>query len=243
MIPDSEHRMQVVFDVHQYDFPADERDAMLADFDSLSRQVTHFPVADLHVHIQGNRRSNDVSLKLSLILPGQTLVTQDHDQVLPPALERCLIAMADSLQKCKARLGHEGQRQHAEKGTDTDLQPSADLDLAVLDGAVDAGDYSAFREATLAYEEGVRKRAGRWVQRYPAFEAKIGKGISLDDVVEEVFLMAFEGYADRPKDVRMGEWLEHTIDAAVKALAAHPDEELENINLSRAARAADRGAG
>jgi len=56
-----------------------------------------------------------------------------------------------------------------------------------------------------------------------------------------VFLSAFEGYAKRPADVRFGDWLESHLDPAVKELRAHPDEELENINLARTARAAELG--
>ncbi len=104
-------------------------------------------------------------------------------------------------------------------------------------------DYAAFRTATFAYEEPLRKRAGRWVERYPRAEAQIGNKLEMADVVEEVFLDAFEQYDRRPKGVRFGEWLEGLIDPAVKELLAHPDEELENIALARTARAAEDGAG
>jgi hypothetical protein len=125
------------------------------------------------------------------------------------------------------------------KGTHQSLEPTVDPDAAAVDRAVAEGDYSAFRRATFGYEEPLRRRVGRWIERYPALSARIGKGITIDDVVEEVFLDAFEAYGDRPRGNRLGDWLEGLIDPAIKELAAHPDEELENINLARAARAAE----
>ena len=137
----------------------------------------------------------------------------------------------------------EPERQKQEKGTHQTLQPSAAPDLAVVDAAVSDGDYAAFRTATFAYEEPLRKRAGRWVERYPEAEARIGRRLEMADIVEEVFLNAFERYDRRPKGVRFGEWLEGLIDPAVRELLAHPDQELENIALARAARGPERGRG
>jgi hypothetical protein len=62
-------------------------------------------------------------------------------------------------------------------------------------------------------------------------------------MVEEVFLTAFDQYDRRPAGLRLGDWLDSLIDPAVKALHRNGDAELENINLARSARAADRGPG
>src|SRR5438132_10334636 len=151
---------------------------MLRDNTSgLARQVEHFPVADLHVLIEGNARSNDVSVKLTLVLPGTTLVVSDHDSVPQPAFERCLDSLLDSLQAYKERLGNVPERQKLEKGTHQELHPAVTLDTAAVEAAVGAGDYPAFRVAMLPYEEGLRKLVGRWVRRYPDFEAQIGRGV------------------------------------------------------------------
>ena len=95
--------------------------------------------------------------------------------------------------------------------------------------------------SALPYEEGVRKLVGRWVQRYPQFEADLGAGAKIADVVEDVFLLAFEGYQQRPMDVPLGTWLQGLIDPALKALQQNPDAELENIEMARSARAAVQG--
>ncbi len=234
-------KLRVQFDSHQHRLTEQEKDKILIGLESLGRQVEHFPIADLHVLIAGNGRSNDVSIKLTLILPGETLVGSDHDQVLHAAFERCLAGLEKNVRAYKGRLDQEPERQKQEKGTHQCLEPDPPPDPAAIAAAVQAGDYEAFRTATLGYEEALRKRAGRWVERYPDVQARIGKGLAIDDIVEGVFLRAFEAFDHRPRDLRVGEWLASFLDPQVKALQHNPDEELENINLVRSARAAVGG--
>src|SRR5262249_14056924 len=125
-----------------------------------------------------------------------------------------------------------------EKGTVQEVEPTPPPDHAAVERAVREGDYNAFRTATCGYEESVRKRIGRWIERYPEVEARIDRGLKVQDLVEEVFLLAFEGSDQRPPDVRFGEWLSGLIDPAVKALQDGGDSELENINMVRSSRTA-----
>jgi len=231
-------QMQTIFDVHQFELPDRVRQELEEDLDGLTRQVEHFPVADLHVLIEGNARSNDVSIKLTLILPGTTLVANDHDPILTAAFERCLGSLSHSVEGYKAKLDNASERQKVEKGTAREMLPTADIDLVSVEAAVAEGDYARFRSALLPFEDVVEARAGRWVQRFPEYEVRIGRDIKMADVVEEVFLMSFDQYPARPEGVPMGEWLERLIDPAVKALMTRTDEELENINLTRTALAA-----
>ena len=133
------------------------------------------------------------------------------------------------------------ERQKQEKGTHQEMAPATPIDPAALDAAAEAGDYPAFRAAVTPYEDAVRLRAGRWVERYPEVQGRMGRGLDVIDVVEGVFLAAFEGYECRPAGVRFGDWLEGPIDPTVRAIAHNPDEELENINMARSACEADPG--
>lgn len=231
----SPRQMQTIFDVHQYKLSDAERRMLEDDLDGLTRQVENFPVADLHLMIEGNARSNDVSVKLTLILPGNTLVTNDHDPVLSAAFERALSSLIDSLQAYKDKLGGHDERNKAEKGTVQPLRPTRDIDQGAIDAAVQNGDYAAFRAALLPFEDGVQARAGRWVQRFPEYEARIGKDVKLSDVTEEIFLTAFDQYEQRPEGLHLSEWLGNLIDPSVKALMTRTAEEMENINLTRSA--------
>ena len=93
----SPRQMQSIFDVHQYDLSEAERGRLEDSLDALTRMVDNFPVADLHIMIEGNARSNDVSVKLTLILPGNTLVTNDRDSVLTDVPTPELIRLARAL--------------------------------------------------------------------------------------------------------------------------------------------------
>jgi ribosome-associated translation inhibitor RaiA len=237
------HHLRVELDTHHCELSQGEVEKLLASLDGLGRQVEHFPVADLRVTVEYNGRSNDYSVKTALILPGATPVANDHDAVMHAALDRCLDVLEARVQEYKDKLGQVPERQKQQKGTHHELQPDVDPDPAAVQAAVDAADYAAFRAALTGFEEPLRKRVGRWVERYPDLAARLGKGLDLSDIVEAVFLDAFEGYGHRPKDVRFGDWLESLIDPAVKELRRHPDEELENINLARSAVDAEKGPG
>src|SRR5262249_29324961 len=132
------------------------------------------------------------------------------------------------------RQGDEGAERPAAAARE--VVAPADADTGVLGEAVRAGEYRRFRTALSGYEEWLRKRVGRWIQRYPEAEARVGRGLAIGDMVEEVYLQAFEHYARRPAEVPFHEWLEDLLDPALKALLRHPEEERENASFARTLR-------
>jgi hypothetical protein len=233
--------MQLRLDVRQYRMSAVEERRLRGDAERLRPQVEHFPVADLHMLVEGNARTNDVSVKLSLILPGTTLIGNDHDLAAAPACERAMGSLIEGLRAYKDRLGKISERQKSEKGTQQALHSPVDLDPTQLDFAVEARDYTAFRMASFALEEGLRKRVGRWIQRYPDLQERVGHGLEVSDVVEEVFLLAFENYPHRPSDIPFGTWIVTLIDPAARQIRHRGDEEVENVRLAQTARTAEQG--
>jgi len=228
-------------DTHHCQLSDAEVDRLRVDLDTLERQVENFPISDLHVLVEYNNRTTDYSVKTTLILPGARLVASDHDLVMHAAYERCIKVLTDQVRAYKDRLGNVPERQKQEKGTRQDVEPGPDPDLHAITDAVAAGDYPAFRAALIGYEESLRKRVGRWVERYPDMVAQIGRRLEIADIVEEIFLTAFEDYSKRPQGLRISQWLESLIDPAVKTLQTKGDEELENINMARSAVAAEQG--
>ncbi len=205
----------------------------------VTRVVRDFPVSALNIVVECFPRTTRYRVKTTLVLTGETLVSLDEDKELHPAFERCVQNLVQDVHAYKDRMGKVAEVAKQVKGTHQDVEPTVDPDPAALDRAVAEGDYAAFRRASFGYDEPLRRRIGRWVERYPALSARIGKGLTIDDLVEEVFLAAFEAYEQRSRGIRLGDWLEGLIDPAIKQVAAHPEEELENINLARAARAAE----
>jgi ribosome-associated translation inhibitor RaiA len=229
------HKLQVYFDPHECQPTGRELTEMADDTDSLARQVGNFPQADLRVLIERNARSDEYTVKLRLLLPGDALVTSDHDRVMHAAFERALASLEDAVKEYKDRLGQVPERRKTEAKTHQKLTPPTAVDAAALDAAVAAGDYPAFRAAVAPYEDALRVRAGRWVERYPAVQARMGNGLETIDIADGVFLAAFEEHPNRPPGVPYGTWLEGLLDPTIKAIEHHPDDELENINMARAA--------
>jgi hypothetical protein len=171
---------------------------------------------------------------MALVLSGRTLFASDSDATMHPAYERCVRRLVHAVEAYKDQLGNWPETSKQEKGTRQEVLPTAlPPEAAEIDRLVGDGNYRAFRRALLVYEEPVRKRVGRWVQRYPEVEAEIDRRLTIDDIVEEVFLTAFEQYDRRPEDVPPGDWLEGLIDPALKQIVRHFDEELENIEFAR----------
>lgn len=235
---DKTENIHIELDTKQCDLTADEITRMETALDPLAKLVETFPTCDLYITVAFRPRTNEFEVKTSLLLPGRTLSTGDHDDHSYPAYERCIRKLVKSVTAYKDRLSQHDEQSKTEKGTHRELLPTQVPDAEAMARAVADGDYVAFRRATYTYEEPLRKRIGRWVQRFPEVEARIDDTLKINDVVEEVFLTAFDQFDDRPHDVTFHDWLERLIDPSLKLLIRNPDEELENIDMARSLREA-----
>jgi hypothetical protein len=114
------------------------------------------------------------------------------------------------------------------------LTPTRELDTAVLNEAIEDNDYARFRQGVDMFEEGLTVRIGRWIQRYPEIAARLGDEFTISDIVEDVFLNAFEKFSQRSSNnVPPGVWFEGLIDPTVQALLQSPDDEFANISFAR----------
>ena len=241
--PDESYNLRIELDTKHCELSQAELEKMEAALDSLREPVRNFPVSDFYITVTHHLTPNDYHVRTSLILPGRTLFTGERDVNAVSAFSRCVRKLLSKLKAYKEELSAKPQREKVQEGTVHEVIPEAEPDVDQLRGAILAGDYAAFRRATYVYEEAVRKRAGRWSARYPAFEAHLGFTFTLDDLVEEVFLNAFEQFERRPDELRLGEWLEDLIDPSVKALLKNPEEEYANLEAVRTYRETiqDRG--
>lgn len=230
------HPLRIELDTENCELSAGQIEQLERALSPLRKPVAEFPVRDLYVTVRCFPRTNLYQVKTALVLTGRTLATADIDNHVHPAFKRCVRKLVKKVEGYKAELSNSPQYKKLQKGTHQEVTPVQEPDAALLEKSVADGDYAAFRAATAVFEDAVRKRIGRWVQRYPELDAQIGKELTLDDVVEEVFLNAFERYDQRPQQVGLGEWLEALIDPSVKLLLRHRDEELENIQFARLLR-------
>jgi len=222
-------------DMDSKDFRLSERAQLKfdADLETLRRAVACFPKAELKVELS---KPSYYRVRTSLILPSRTLFTADDDRELHPAWERCVRKLLGKVQALKDVLSNKPTYSKEAEGTLHDVRPAMGPDIDELNSAIAELDYLAFRRAMSVYEEAVEQRVGRWAQRYPVVEQKLGNGLAISELVEEVFLNAFERFEHRPAALRLGDWLESLIDPSVKALIDHPDLEKENLSYIESAK-------
>ena len=238
---DTSYNLRIELDTKNCELSPGQIDKLERGLAPLRKPVEKFPVSSLYITVNFHPRSNSYRVKTALALSGRTLTTGDLDEQVYPAYERCVRKLVKKVLAYEANLGAEAELRKHQKGTYQDVTAQQEADPSAVQEAVDEGDYTAFRNDTSMYEGPVRLRIGRWVQRYPEVQAQIDEEIKLEDLVEEVFLNAFERFEERPSNVRFGDWLEELIDPSVKLVMEHPDEELENIRFARTLREADGG--
>jgi ribosome-associated translation inhibitor RaiA/DNA-directed RNA polymerase specialized sigma24 family protein len=211
-----------------------EIEAMEASLGTLESVASSFPFADLYVTVSYSARSEEYHVKTSLKLPGRILFTGEHDSVALPAYERCIRKLVRKVEDYKNKMEtRHGARGRLASGTQQTVDPDTLPELEQLENAFQSQDYDAFRTELSGFEEPIRRRLGRWIQRYPELDKTFGEFLPMDDLVEEVILTAFERYESRPTVMRLGDWLESMIDPAMRSFLRHPDEELEAISFAK----------
>ncbi len=231
---DEDRNIRINLDTKGCDLTAGEISAMEEDLHTLRQLVADFPVSTLYITVIYHGKSNDYHVKTSLVLPGKTLFTGDRAVEVHPAYEKCIRKLVKKVEIYKQRMQGDAELVKHVRGTRHTLTPTQELDIGVLDQAVAQDDYARFRRAVDVFEEALARRIGRWVQRYTELESQLGETVTISDIVEDVFLNAFEQFSGRPNGVSPGEWLENLIDPTVQAIVQSPDEEFAKISFTRA---------
>jgi ribosome-associated translation inhibitor RaiA len=216
---DQTYDLRLQVDGRNYELSPEEREKMESDLLTLRKLLAGFPVADLHVQVHFHARSRDFHVKTRLRLPQEILFTGERHVLFHPAWERCVRKLVRKARAYKERLSSKAEREKHAMGTRHEVRPEAEPDRRKLEEAVRGEHYAAFREAVSLYDDSLRQRLGRWIERYPEINAKLGEEFLLSDVLEEVYLQAFEGYEARPPG-RLGDWLESLMEPALRSLAA-----------------------
>jgi hypothetical protein len=177
-------------------------------------------------------------LRFRLRVPDRTLAVPVKDVYLDSAWQQGMRELAEQVREYRKKTD-EGKIKNIPGQAELNMPPLVpeDPQAGKLADAARQGDYRTFRTGLAGYEEWLRRRVGRWVQRYPQAEIQIGDGLLIGDIVEEVYLNAFESFLQRPSAVSLSDWLEGLIDPSLKAILRHPDEEHETASLARTVRA------
>ncbi|WP_164101928.1 hypothetical protein [Candidatus Laterigemmans baculatus] len=234
-MPNSDEASKMRIDLDAEGFKISEADvtSIETDVDYLRPLVKDFPTAVLYITIVLNESSQQYEVRTSLVLPGRTFSTGDTAEHWQPSLEQCLRKVGRRVEHYKSSMSGDARHAHLAAGTVHDVEPSQLIDGQKVQEAHEQDDYVSFRRCLFPYEDSLRTRIGRWIERYPQVTAALGHRLQIDDIIEETFLLAFERYPKWPREVLFGDWLEHLIDPAVRLLARHPTRELETISYMR----------
>jgi hypothetical protein len=234
---DDRYHLRVEIQSKQCHVPDDQLERMQRGLEPVGEAVQDFEESELTLDVVHHPRSGDYHVTARLRVPGRSLFTGERDPYLDSAFQRCarklIERVADHRRHPNGRAEEQAkQRNHLGR----DVVAPEGPDVGPLGAAVGAGDYLAFRNLLIRYEDWLRVRVGRWVQRYPDAQARLGRDLSIGDLVEEVYLNAFEGFARRKAEVPLHGWLDGLIDPSLKTMLRHPDEEAENARLARTLR-------
>lgn len=231
----NDHGFRIEIDTGNYPLRNGEREKMDRDLDTLRRAIQEFPVSELKIEITV-LNPGTVRIATSLRLANRTLFAADADSLLHPAWDRSVRRLLQKVTAYKEKLSNKPTYTKEQEGTFHQIHPSMPPDMDAVKNALEEQDYAAFREAMSVYDESVEKRAGRWIQRYPAAMELLGTDLTISEVVEEVFLNAFERFDHRPAQM-LGDWLEELIDESIRLLLSS-EEERENLRMIQSARGA-----
>lgn len=233
MFNQTDHDLIIELNAHGFELPAAQYEEIEASLDSLREAVECFPTKSLYITIVFHPKPRDYHVKTSLVLPGRTLFTGDRDTLVHPALERCFDKLLEKVNGFKQQLEAAEEKKKQAVGTHHVVDSSMQIDTGELEEARVQNDYLRFRRGLDGFTSALSEKIGRWVQRYPEVEAALGEGITISDLVEDVFFHAYESFDERPQEVPPGDWLEGLIDPSIQDFLRSPETELANISYSR----------
>jgi ribosome-associated translation inhibitor RaiA len=230
---DQRRQLRVEIVTQECELPRDELSRIQNPLDRVALAAGDLP-SELDMRIVHHPRSQRFHVEAALSLPRRTIFTGDWDDYLDTALNRCLrklIRQAEEYQQEPQRKEDE-TASHIERMNRNIMAPQ-DPSADALGAAASIGDFHAFRRLLSGHEEWLRLRIGRWLQRYPELEAELGRRLSIGDLLEEVFLNAFERYNQRSNDVPLHRWLDSLIDPSLHDFRHDPVEARQNISFAR----------
>lgn len=179
--------------------------------------------AELMMSIAPDEKDGGFQVKASLIVNGETLYVAEQTDGINEAVSRCVEQLGEQLRSQSASSDQTPHHQRKPLAADA------------LQTAVRAGDYSAFRKAVSVYEEPIRKKIELWAAEHPEILAQVGGHQPPADVLEEVFVRAFEHY-ERISHRHPGHWLDESFNAVVESLLHHAGTGKRNIGSTQTDR-------
>lgn len=226
-------RLRVEIDTKGCEIPADVRNRIQPNLDGLELSLHGLPTSQLWLTVVFHSHSETFHAQAKLRLPGQTIITGDRNSHIDSAILQCLRNVLQRVESYKSHPDRSAieDAERQEELANNVIAP-VESDAGKFGDAYRTADYEAFRKAISDYERPLRMRVGRWIQRYPQLQANVGVTFEISDLLEELFLTAFDQYGHRPKQLSLYEWLVNLIDPAVKSFW-HKSEDREAVSYAQ----------
>jgi hypothetical protein len=228
--------LEVIIDVQHCRLPEDERLRLQEDLVRLGDELLEYPESHLRLSIVYHPNQEEYHAQAWLKLPGKRFVAGRYSPWLDYSLLRCFAKLRRHIESYKEEAAPPVNGALSSRIPDAGaIIPAPEHVAEALDKAIQWQDYRLFRRGLAGYEDWLRAHVASWVGRYPQMTRQLGVSIDVDDIVEEVFLNAFEQYPHRPHGPdapTLSDWLNKLIDPSVKAIWRHP-EELEAVDFAR----------
>jgi hypothetical protein len=224
--------LDVDIDVQQCQMPADERTRIQEDLERLAEELLEFSASQLRISIVYHSRQEQYHAQAWLKVPGKRFVSGRYSPWLDYSIMRCLAKLRRHVESYRENPNSDAIRETAQRlELQNHVVPPTEHIADALGKAIQRQDYRGFRRALGGYEDRTRAQVANWVRRYPQMTHLLGQDIEIDDIVEEVFLMAFEQFPEQLEQT-ISEWLRQFIDPAVKAIW-HDESEREAAEFAR----------
>jgi hypothetical protein len=231
-----EYHLEIEIDCKECELSSDDRLKLQEPLDRLGQSVAEFPKSTLWLTVVYHPRTKIYHAQAKLKWPGRTIIVGHKWQEIVPAVQLCLERVIRRVRYERFEIDQQAAgRVAAGLNTTVDASTPEVRRFQKLDDAVREQDYPAFRRFVSGYDDWVGDRIGRWIQRYPAAEHELGHSFEIGDVVEEVFLLAFDHHGDKPEEISFRDWLERWVDPALTMIWRSP-EERENVETLRSGR-------
>ena len=228
--------LHIELETKECNLPFDELTRLQDPLDRVVEGVGNLP-SDLKVSVVHHPVSDRFHVSADLRLPRRSIFTGDWDPYLDTAAQRCLRKLIHKIEAYRHEPDRDADRTAEEVSSSHQavIAPQ-DPDAGELGEAARDQDYGRFRQLLAGHDDWLRLRIGRWLQRYPSINDQLGDRIRMGDLVEEVFLNAFEVYDGRTKHQSLSDWLDELIDPSLRTLWRNGDQEEENISFVRSLR-------
>jgi hypothetical protein len=206
------------------DLPGDELTHIQDDLTLLAQNLAEFPTSELYLRIVHHPRSERYHVQAKLKLPGKTIVTGHYSPWLDEALNRCLGKIRRRVDGYKNEAPRDAIAAAEQRKELADVVAPMEPDAGELGAAVERQDFAAFRRLLAGYESQLRTEVAHRTLGDARIAPMIGWELDNDDIVEDVYLTAFEHFAEKPDQTTIGQWLVDFIEPSMQALAGDPDE-------------------